>query len=154
MEECIAELNQKLRLTEKESTDLIISKGATEAAVKNGDLCLVGKLFANRFFGGEAVYEAMRKAWMTSGDIGSKSVGGNIFFFQFSNRVDMLRARNGGLWHVDQNLLALERFDGRLSPAEYKFKYVKVWLHVLDPPLMLMTLECAKQIGNQVGKFL
>lgn len=96
MEECIQELNSKLKLTEKEAHGLVITQGATETAIKNGSLCLVGKLFANRFFGGEVVYESMRKAWMVNEKFGYKSVGGNIFFFQFENRTDMLKVKNGG----------------------------------------------------------
>lgn len=154
MEECIRDLNTKLHLTDKEAVGLVITHNATEKAMRDGSLCLVGKLFANRFVGGEVVIEAMRKAWMLGEKVDFKSVGGNIFFFQFDSKEDMLRVKNGGPWHVDRNLLALEPFDGRLAPTEYMFRYVEFWIHVVDPPLMLMTKECAKQIGNQVGSFI
>lgn len=48
----------------------------------------------------------------------------------------------------------LEKFDEKLSHSDYKFQPMSVWLHVIDPPLMVMTLQCARQIGNQVGRFL
>lgn len=154
MEECIRDMCSKLKLTEKEASGVVITKGATETAIKNGDLCLVVKLFANRFFSGEIVIEAMRRAWMMQGNVEFKAVGNNIFFFQFQSRSDLLRVKNGGPWNVDQHLLALEFFDGRLAPAEYKFQSINVWLHVIDPPLMLMTTECARQIGRQVGRYI
>lgn len=81
MEECIRDLNIKLKLTDKEASGVVISKRATSSAIKNGNLCLVGNLFASRFFGGELVADAMRKAWMVSGNLEFKSVGGNAFFF-------------------------------------------------------------------------
>lgn len=52
MDECIQAMNTKLKLTEREAAGVFIDKGSTDNAIKHGELCLVGKLFANRFFGG------------------------------------------------------------------------------------------------------
>lgn len=77
MEECITELANKLKLTEKEERGVVFTPAETDVEVQNGSLCLV----ANRFFGGDMVLEAMRKAWMVTGDMGFKAVGNNIFFY-------------------------------------------------------------------------
>lgn len=154
MEECIREMNKKLVLTEREVSGVVITNKDTVSAVKNGDLCLMAKLFARRFFGMDVVFDAMKKAWFLNGRIECKALGDNVFIFQFSSRADLLKVKGGGPWHVDQNLLVVEGFNGKLSPKEYNFRKVNVWLHVVDPPLMLLTLECAKQFGNLVGRFL
>lgn len=101
MEDCIRDLQLKLKVTEKESEGIVISSKSTETAVRNGNLCLVGKLFAKRFVGGEVVFEAMRKAWMVRGTVEFKSAGNNLFFFQFDNRDDLMKVKYGGPWHVD-----------------------------------------------------
>lgn len=53
--------------------------------------------------GGDAVLEAMKKAWKVKGEIQFKAVGNNLFFFQFSYRLDLLKAKRGGPWHFDHN---------------------------------------------------
>lgn len=96
----------------------------------------------------------LRKVWPIPVSVDCKAVGNNIFFFQFERRDDLVKVKSGGPRHFDQNLLALESFVGKLSPAEYKFSVLNIWMHIVDPPLMMMTLECATQIGNLVGTFI
>lgn len=37
----------------------------------------------------------MKKAWQLKGSLEVKSTGGNVFFFKFDNRVDLVKARKG-----------------------------------------------------------
>lgn len=153
MDDCIATIERKLRLTDKEAHGVVISKEDTSVAIHDGNLCLVGKIFANRFFGCDMVFEAMKKVWKLKGNLDFKAVGEDIFFIQFSNRLDLLKVKCGGPWHFDQNILVREHFNGNLTPKEYKFNSTRVWMHVMDSPLKCLTMACAKQFGNVVGKF-
>lgn len=128
MDDCIAEMERKLKLTEKESFGVFISKDDTIGAVKDENLCHVGKILANRFFGGDLMFEAMKKAWKVRGSFRFQGGRDNIFFFQFENRLDLLQAKCGGPWHFDQNILVLEHFNGNLTPEEYKFNITHAWM--------------------------
>lgn len=77
-----------------------------------------------------------------------KASGNNLFFFQFGNRLDLLKVKYSGPLHFDQNILVLEHFNGNLTPEKYQFNTIHVWLHVIDLPLKCMTLACAKQFDN------
>lgn len=98
---------------------------------------MVGKVFTNKFFSVEGIFEAVRKAWMVKGGLEDKVVGNNIFIFQF-----------------DQHILVLEKLDGNLSLREYKFNKTRAWMQAIDHPLTCMNMESVKQIGNIVGKFI
>lgn len=120
MEESIQDLHNKVKLTDKEASGVLISKGATDKEIKNGSFSLVGKIFASRYFGGDVVTDATRRAWMVTDNVDFRAAGGNVFFFfffHFENRMDLLKAKKEGPWHIDQNLLALEVFDRKLSPS-------------------------------------
>lgn len=153
MEECANELAKKLVLTEKESVGVCVSRDNTRGTFGNGQLCLVGKILAERLFAAEVVLEMMKKAWQTRGTLTIKAVGENVFFFQFGNRLDLLKAKAGGPWHVDRNALILTEFDGRLSVGEFEFKRTRIWVRIYELPLSCLTVECAKLLGNTIGRF-
>lgn len=153
MEDCANELARKLILTERETIGVCVSKDKTKEAVIDGKLCLVGKILVIRLFAADMVLDMMRKAWQTRGSLSIKTVGENVFFFQFENRLDLLKAKAGGPWHVDHNALILTDFDGRLSAGEFVFNMLRVWIRVYELPLSCLTMECAKLLGNSIGHF-
>lgn len=154
MEECIKELQNKLVLTDREKTGVKVDVPGGDVPQFDGGLCLVGKILAARYFGGEAVLEAMCRAWQVSGVMDVKAIGENVFFFKFENRADLVRAKTGGPWHFDNNALVLSEFDGNLTMEEYTFNAIRVWAQIRDLPLKFMSINCAKQMGNAIGKFI
>lgn len=154
MDDCVRDLDRKLRLTDRESLGIKVRSTSTKKVIGEGFRCLVGKILSSRLYGGDVVYETMKLAWNLPGDFDCKSIGSNTFFFKFANRVDLLRVRNGGPWNFDSNLMVLEQFNGDFSPLDYKFNKVRFWVHVTDPPLKCMSLECARKIGDLLGTFL
>lgn len=153
MNECVNAFANKLVLTEKETSSIRISRDKQKGADEDSQLCLVGKILSAKLFAGDVVLEMMKRAWLIRGTLEVKSVGENIFFFKFGNRVDLVRARNGGPWQVDQNALILTSFDGTQRISDLVFKFMRVWIRVFDLPFNGMTLECAKIIGNAIGRF-
>lgn len=154
MDDCIEAINRHLRLTEKEDTGVVIGSDDTSPAVKNGSLCLVGKILSNKLFKGEHVLDAMNGAWQIQGELEFKAVGNNLFFFQFSKHSDLLMVKSGGPWHFNNNAILLQHFNGDLTLDEYHFDSMKVWIHAINPSQKCLTKACAKLIGNSVGLFI
>ncbi|KAK8561360.1 hypothetical protein V6N12_048432 [Hibiscus sabdariffa] len=81
----------------------------------------------------------------------TSTIGQNMFFFKFVtvNNAASVLARCP--WSFNGDLLALKTFDKLLSPLEYDFNPLPIWIHIFNIPLGLMTAKVGEMLGNQFG---
>ncbi|KAL4296615.1 hypothetical protein GQ457_12G008920 [Hibiscus cannabinus] len=78
-------------------------------------------------------------------------LGSNFFLFKFEKMEDKEFVLGRSPWTFDGELLALQPFDGRLTPPEYIFSKLAIWIRVYDLPLGYMNHQMGEQISNSFG---
>ncbi|TXG70202.1 hypothetical protein EZV62_005137 [Acer yangbiense] len=121
-----------------------------EATGKKLELCLVGKILTRKHVNREAFRAVIPKIWQTNLDI--EVVQDNVFLFYFRNQDDRLRVLAGGPWCFDNGLLVLERPSGVGNINSLAFTRVAFWIQIINAPLLCMTKEMGKFLGQLIGE--
>ncbi|KAL3514834.1 hypothetical protein ACH5RR_027551 [Cinchona calisaya] len=118
-------LSKKLRITEAEDEDIIVSRPVQD--------------------------EIMRNIWKPSKGIQSSVLGGNLILFQFFSKADLQRVLEGAPWDFDKNLLILKEYVGNVQPSKIQFDTCPFWVRIFNLPYNRMEEDMGKFIGNKLG---
>lgn len=72
-----------------------------------------------------------------------RSIGDNLFAFQFFHELDKKKVMDSAPWHVDNYLLVLEEAKGHLTPSEIELHQSQFWVRVKDVPLAKRNAQTA-----------
>jgi hypothetical protein len=96
MAEDLTSLWGNLSLSGEEGGGLVINTGAVEEVLVNkGQLCLVGKLVAERMVSKNIIKSKLIRAWRPSGNLSFKVLGDNLFLQDFEHIWDKERVMEG-----------------------------------------------------------
>ena len=59
---------------------------------------------------------------------------------------------NGRPWSFEQQILALQEFDGKTPPSQLALTHSAFWVQIHDMPLVCMTKKMGIRIGESIGK--
>lgn len=105
MEEDIADLCDRLSLTEEEATDVVVRTHDIHATLERDRFFLIGKVLANRRINQVAFKNTMLKVWRLDTTINIIEVGFNMFLFEFATTGALEKVWDGQPWSFDQSLL-------------------------------------------------
>ncbi|KAK8670596.1 hypothetical protein V6N13_037214 [Hibiscus sabdariffa] len=115
---------------------------------------VVGKLISPRIVEGPLLIRVYFSVWKKQPLEEATSLGPNMFLFKFRKEEDKDFVLGRCPWSFDGELLALKPYDRLLSPKEYDFQPLPIWIRIYDVPLGLMTSKAGETIGSRFGKYI
>ncbi|TXG66495.1 hypothetical protein EZV62_007770 [Acer yangbiense] len=113
---------------------------------------LVGKILAKKQVTGEAFKAVISKIWQIRKELEVEWISRNTFAFHFSCRDDKDRVLKRGPWSFDDGFLVLEEPEGKGDISKMKFNRADFWVQIQNVPLMCMTVEIGRFLGDIIGK--
>ncbi|TXG70631.1 hypothetical protein EZV62_005566 [Acer yangbiense] len=148
----VAKLCEALTLKEKEGPLMQLQEGMTNKGEKRLALRLAGKLLSSKPVNRDAFMAVMPKIWVTIDGFDIEIIDGNTFSFTFKNEKDQLRILNRGPWSFDKALLVLVEPKGKGDTQDMSFNRVAFWVQIHRVPLICMTSEIGRAVGNMIGE--
>jgi hypothetical protein len=143
-------VRENTMLSEGEQLDIVIDDCEVAEAKKQGNNCLIGKIWAGKRVNKDGFIIVFKRIWRTEGEVGFKEIQPNVWIFEFSKGTDKVRVLKRRPWSFDWSLLALSEFDGGIPSSLWNFTSSPFWIQIHDMPLICMT----KAIGSKIGKSL
>ena len=109
-------------LLEVEYEEVDIQPTEVHAVASRGQLCVVGKLFADRNASKETIKDSLVKGWKPLESITFKVLGDNLFLIEFNDIRDKIKVLEGRPWVFESSLFLVEDFTGRTSPLALTFE--------------------------------
>jgi hypothetical protein len=134
---------------EYEEVDIQLTVVQTVAS--RGQLCVVGKLFADQNMSKETIKDSVVRWWKPLESITFKVLGDNLFLIEFDDIWDKIKVLEGRPWVFKDSLFLVEDFTGRTSPLALTFKRASFWVRMINLPLVCMGREVDRKIGATVG---
>ena len=113
-----------LSLAEDESFELEAPDGEWREVASHGNLCVVGKLIADRILSKETIKNTLLKWCKMKETLSIKIFEENIFLVEFSDAGVKKRVLDSRPWVFERSLFLLENFDRLTSPFELTFDFV------------------------------
>jgi hypothetical protein len=151
MAEEISQKWAKFSLSEEEDEEVAVQAIDFQAVTSKGQLCIVGKLIADRYVSMETIKTHLLQWWRPKGTINFKVIGENLFLINFELGRDKKKVLDGRPWDFEGNLFLVEDFDGRISPSQLSFERASFWVRMFELPLGCMGREVGRKIGASVG---
>jgi hypothetical protein len=141
-----------LSLTEDEDLELSFDKVDLNEGETFGQVCVLGKLMADRMVSRETIQLSMLQWWkLEDSSITFKVLGKNLFLIEFIDPKDKERVLEGRPWVFEGGLFLVEDFDGTKAPSQFTFNKAAFWVRMIDLPLACMSREIGRKIGASVG---
>ncbi|GMJ08532.1 hypothetical protein HRI_004522400 [Hibiscus trionum] len=154
MEEEVAKMLGELKFTDEEMQDLEGAEMILEKEVPGSEKWLVGKLVSPGIVDGPMLIRVFIAVWREQPLVDATKLGPNMFLFKFGRMEGRDFVFDRVPWTFNGELLALKAFDGKLSPTEYDFCPLPIWIRVYDLPLTGMDVEIGKAIARKFGECL
>ncbi|GMJ04853.1 hypothetical protein HRI_004154500 [Hibiscus trionum] len=151
MEEEVAKLMNDLKFTEEEIQDMEESDMLLKKEIQGSERWLVGKLISPTMVDGDQLTKVFTAVWRRQPLQEASELGPNQFLFKFQNLEDRNYVLERVPWTFNGDLLALQPFEGKLSPSEYNFSILPIWIRIYDLPLVGMNAEIGKSLGGKFG---
>ncbi|KAL5796760.1 hypothetical protein ACOSQ2_001580 [Xanthoceras sorbifolium] len=116
------------------------------------NLCLFGKIIANREINREAFKGLITSIWKTVRDISIVPVGLNLFLFKFQCAGDRKRILEGGPWSFDKQLIVLKEAVGLGRIVDIDFSLVPFWVQLYNIPLICIDKKIGLRLGELLGE--
>ncbi|KAH7834805.1 hypothetical protein Vadar_019912 [Vaccinium darrowii] len=126
----------------------------TESEEPFSDLCLFGKILAQRHLNKQGVSNILNLAWKTKESFTISPWKDNLYLFRFKSSSDKETILRKGPWSVMNNLLVLKEFQKGSTVEEMDFSLCPFWIQVHGLPISCLTKSNAIKIGKQFADFL
>ncbi|KAL4348543.1 hypothetical protein GQ457_17G007650 [Hibiscus cannabinus] len=141
-----------LRFTEDELQVVEEIEALGLEPVQGEERWVVGKLVSPRIVDGPLLIRIYFSVWKNQPLEEATSLGPNMFLFKFKKDEDRDFVLGRCPWTFDGELLALKPFDKLLSPKDYDFHPLPIWMRIYDVPLGFMSSKVGEVVGNKFGK--
>ncbi|TXG72009.1 hypothetical protein EZV62_000588 [Acer yangbiense] len=148
----VARLCKALSLKDSEGPLMPLKVELKKDGVKRMGFRLIGKLLSNKLVNRDAFTSLFPRIWRTMEDFEIEVISGNTFSFTFKSANDRWQVLQGGPWSFDKALLVLEEPTGKGDIQRMKFNKVAFWVQIHNVPLLCMTAEIGKFLGEMVGE--
>lgn len=145
-----------LKLTEDEKLEkaLEISDNELEESDKNLQLDTICKLLTEKVIFTESFKMNMLKIWNLEDLVDIDKIGRNLFSIRFRTEKEKRRITEGGSWIFDKALLIFESPKGQSHSSTLEFRYVNLWVHFHNLPMVCYSRKYAVVLGNAIEEFL
>ncbi|XP_042944706.1 uncharacterized protein LOC122278594 [Carya illinoinensis] len=143
---------RKLRLTEEEVCDIVVGEEVPEELRHKAKCNIVGKIWMERRVSATVVENTMGRVWRISQKARFQEVGINMFVIQFANEADKIRVMDGRPWLFDNYMFVLMPMNGDIPPQRMDFTKERMWIQLLEMPLVGMNEGEGTRIGNTIGE--
>lgn len=131
----------------------------TQAAGNTNDLSLmlVGRIMAHRKIPHGSVAAVFEKVWAANGSVTASPVAENTTLFQFSDLADKERVLEREPWLFDKNeqhLMVLSEPKPGSTAEDLEFRYTPFWIHVHGVPWERKNEATAREIGDDIGRYI
>ena len=140
-----------LSLTEDEDLELSFGQADLNKGETYGQVCVLGKLMADRLVSKETICTSMVQWWRPEESFTFKVLGDNLFLIEFVDPKDKERVLDGRPWVFEGSLFLVEDIDGTKAPSQFTFDKVAFWVRMIDLPLACMSGDIGHKIGASVG---
>ncbi|KAK8590418.1 hypothetical protein V6N13_057311 [Hibiscus sabdariffa] len=147
----VAGLMGNLKFSEEELVDVNNIGEEMVETMEGTEKWAVGKLISPVIVDSGLLIRVFFAVWKETPLEEASPLGPNMFLFKFKQEEFRDSVLNRCPWSFDGELLALKPFDGLLSPNEYNFHPLHIWLRVYQVPLGLMNQKMGEKIGNIMG---
>lgn len=147
MAEDLTKLWGNFSLLDEESEEVEIRASVQSRVLKRRQLCMVGKLIADRVISKEIIKSKLIRGWRPSGSISFKVLGENLFLIEFEHSWDKSRVLEGRPWIFEGILFSVEDYDGTTPSTAIEFEKVSFWVCIFHLPLDCMGQEVRYHIG-------
>ncbi|TXG70630.1 hypothetical protein EZV62_005565 [Acer yangbiense] len=150
----ISSLCASLTISSKDGPMQVLDGDLMVDAKNRLSLCLVGKILSRKRVNRDAFMRVIGKIWQVKQGMDMESVAGNIFKFNFRDEHDLNRVMAGSPWSFDGALIALEKPVGKGTLDSLNFNLVDFWVQIYQIPLLCMTKDIGRFLGNMIGQVL
>ncbi|KAL4319473.1 hypothetical protein GQ457_18G011570 [Hibiscus cannabinus] len=151
MAEEVIGLMENLKFSEEELMDVSNNGEDMMETVEGSDKWVVGKLISPAMVDSGLLIRVFFTVWKDTPLEVASPLGPNMFLFKFKKLEDKEFVLNSCPWSFDGELLALKPFNGMLSPGEYNFYPLHIWVKIYQIPLGLMSQQTGERIGSTMG---
>ncbi|KAL4325526.1 hypothetical protein GQ457_11G002860 [Hibiscus cannabinus] len=151
MEEQVAKLMENLTFSEEELIDVGDDNAVIDMNLEGSEKWLVGKLVSPEMVDTSTLTRVFFAVWKDTPLEEVMVLGPNLFLFKFKKEESKESVIQRCPWSFNGELLALKVFDGLLSPQEYDFGPLPMWMRVYKVPLGMMNQRMGESIGNRLG---
>lgn len=141
----------RLNIIPKE--DDIIDLGDSVDARQDDKLSLrlVGRILTDKPPNFEAMKRTLLHVWNLKDDVIIRSLGVNLFVFQFFHWKDRDRILAGRPWCFENRLLVLEEIDANAQPSDMVLNFSPFWIRLYNLPFGYRSNDNIKAIAMAVG---
>ncbi|KAL4272949.1 hypothetical protein GQ457_13G013230 [Hibiscus cannabinus] len=148
----LAKQIEGLHFTEEELKGVDEIEELDKDPIEGEEKWVVGKLISPRIVDDPQLIRVYFSVWKKHPLEEATSLGPNMFLFKFKKEEDKDFVLGRCPWTFDGELLALKSFDRLLTPKEYDFHPLPIWVRIYDVPLGYMNSKADEAIGNNFGK--
>ncbi|KAK4422933.1 hypothetical protein Salat_1875900 [Sesamum alatum] len=151
MDETIAGLRGRLRLTDEEDQRLVLPGGLWHADSDSHRLCLIGRLLSSRVPHFEAFSTSVQGMINLVKGMELRQIGGGCFLLRFNHIIDQNRALEGCPRSFEKNIVILNGIRENENLQLVDLDWCDFHVHVHEFPLSMMNLGVATLLGNRIG---
>ena len=154
MADDLAEKYSKLNIEEDENAVIDLGSDATGTLDAKTSLMLVGKIVSERTVNLDALRRTMNQIWALNRSMIIRSIGVNMFVFQFFHWKDKEKILAGRPWCFDQKLLLLEEVRGNEQPSQVVIDSSPFWVRIYNMPFNCRSKTEVSAIASSLGPVL
>ena len=97
-------------------------------------LRLIGRILMEKLLNFDAFKRTILHVWCLKDGVVIRSMGSNLFMFQFFHWQDMENVLNGRPWSFEQRLLVLQEIEGDAQPSDVVLNFSPFWVRFYNLP--------------------
>ncbi|KAE9444887.1 hypothetical protein C3L33_23215, partial [Rhododendron williamsianum] len=148
------DLSNRLRsfhLTEEEQHEITLLDDDVKASEEECRNSLFGKIISQKPVNFGGLRTTMGLLWGNPKGFRVLEVGKGIYQFMLPTETNVIRILNGKPWFFNNHFLILERWNPKLQPHQYSFKYTPIWVQIWGLPIQFISKDVGLKIGARIG---
>lgn len=114
----------------------------------------VARVNSDKPFSHAAFFANTHYAWGLAKKVSCKTIGENLFAFQFFCLGDWVKVMDEGPWIIRGYAVMLEVYDGVSKPSSVVFKNLVMWVRLYDLPTAFWKESIRKKLASRIGEVL
>ncbi|CAO2835426.1 unnamed protein product [Amaranthus hypochondriacus] len=152
MADDLVERCSKLTIINEEEDIVVLEENKDDKQDEKISLRLIGRVLTEKPLNFDAFKRTMLHVWSLKEGVVIRSMGSNMFMFQFFHWRDMEKVLHGRPWSFEQRLLVLQEIEEDVQPSEVVLKYSPFWVRFYNLPFSCRSDNHIRAIAKVVGE--